>query len=138
MLDTVMTPMTTAYSVRCIVGTPVSLRLPRKIEEQVRHLAAIEHRSIADMVRVLTEEAIKAREFPGIYFVNGPTGRRARLPGGPDIWEIIEPYLLAGRDWDALRRSYPDLPEGLLRTALRYFEKYPDEIESRVALNQSG
>ena len=85
----------------------------------------------------LTEEAIKMREFPEIVFVDGPTGRRARLIGGPDVWEVLEPYLLAGKDWAVLRASYPDLDEALLRSALRYYESYPEEIEARVALNQA-
>lgn len=78
------------------------------------------------------------REFPGVLFVQGPTGRRARLRDGPDVWEVLEPYLLAGKDWAVLRASYPDLDETVLRTALRYYESYPAEIEARVALNQGA
>lgn len=50
--------------------------------------------------------------------------------------EIIEPYLLAGRDWEILRQSYPDLDEAVLRSTLRYYEAYADEIDVRIALNQ--
>jgi hypothetical protein len=74
--------------------------------------------------------------FPGIYFADGPTGRRARLRDGPDVWEVVEPYVLAGRDWEVLRASYPDLDEAVLRTAICYFERYPAEIAARIALNQ--
>jgi hypothetical protein len=105
--------------------------------DKVRLIATLEHRSLADTVRGLAEEAIKMREFPEIVFVDGPTGRRARLIGGPDVWEVLEPYLLAGKDWAALRASYPDLDEALLRSAVRYYESYPEEIEARVALNQA-
>lgn len=115
---------------------PVSLRLPEEIATKVRLLAATEQRSYAEMVKVLTEEAVKMREFPGIYFANGPTGRRARFQRGPDVWEVLEPYLLGGKDWTVLRQSFPDLDEATLRTALRYYEQYPEEIEARVALNQ--
>jgi uncharacterized protein (DUF433 family) len=55
---------------------------------------------------------------------------------GLDVWEIIEPYVVAGKDWDALRESYPDTDEADLRSALRYYEAYPEEIEARIALNQ--
>ena len=55
-----------------------------------------------------------------------------------NIWQIIEPYVLAGRDWDVLRQSYPDVDEGMLRTAVRYYDAYPDEVEARIALNQSA
>ena len=118
--------------------SPVSLELSPQTEEKIRRIAALEHRSMADTVRLLAEEAIKMREFPGITFTDGPTGRRATFISGPDVWEVLEPYLLAGKDWTALRQSYPDLDEGLLREAIRYYESYPDEIEARVALNQDA
>ena len=51
---------------------------------------------------------------------------------------MLEPYVLADRDWQALGASYPDFDEALLRTAVRYYEAYPDEIEARIALNQAG
>jgi uncharacterized protein (DUF433 family) len=118
------------------MAAPVSLRLTEQFAEKVRNLAAIERRSVAEMTKVLLEEAVKMREFPDIEFMNGPTGRRASMRTGPDVWEIIEPYYLAGKDWDVLRESYPDLDEGTLRSALRYYEAYPEEIEARIALNQ--
>jgi uncharacterized protein (DUF433 family) len=120
------------------VASPVSLRLPEPIAAKVRAIAAIEHRSLADTVRVLAEEAIKMREFPEIVFVDGPTGRRARFVQGPDVWEVLEPYLLSGRSSDVLRASYPELGEGLLQTAIRYYQSYPAEIDARVALNQGA
>jgi len=104
--------------------------------EMVRAIAAVEHRSFADAVKVLTEEAIKMREFPDVAFRNGPTGRRASLRGGLDIWEILEPYVLWDKDWSILRDSYPHLSDATLRSALRYYQNYPDEIEARIALNQ--
>jgi uncharacterized protein (DUF433 family) len=118
--------------------SPVSLRLPETTAAKVRRLAAVERRSFAEMVKVLTEEGVAMREFPGIHFVHGPTGRRARFRDGPDVWEVLEPYVLAGGDWEALRASYPELDEAVLRTAVRYYESYPAEIEARVALNQGA
>lgn len=114
---------------------PLSLRFPEPVAAKVRAIAAIEHRSLAETVRVLTEEAIKQREFPEIYFMDGPNGRRARLFRGLDVWEVIEPYLVAGKDWDVLRESYLEIDEDVLRAALRYYEAYPAEIEAWVAFN---
>jgi hypothetical protein len=120
------------------VPSPVSLRLPRQTAEKIQRIATLEHRSFAEMVRVLAEEALKAREFPEIFFAEGATGRRARFRDGPDVWEIVEPYVLAGKDWSLLRQSYPDEPEAKLRAAIRYYETYPDEIAARIALNQAA
>jgi hypothetical protein len=49
---------------------------------------------------------------------------------------VLAPYLLAGKDWAALRASYPDLDEALLRVAVRFYEASPKEVEARIALNQ--
>jgi hypothetical protein len=116
--------------------SPISVRLPERTAEQVRIIADLEHRSLAETIRLLTEEALALRAFPEIIFTDGPTGRRATLINGPDVWEVVEPYLLAGKAWTALRESYPHLDEGLLRTAVRYYEAYPAEIEARIARNQ--
>lgn len=119
------------------MATPLSIRLPEETASKVRLLAALERRSLAEMVRLLAEEAIKLREFPDVIFTAGPTGRRATFIQGPDVWEVLEPYVLAGRDWTVLKDSYPDLDETLLRTAARFYEAYPDEIDARIALNQA-
>lgn len=118
------------------MASAISLRLPREMAEKVRMLAAIEHRSFAEMVRVLTEEALKMREFPDIAITDGPTGRRASFRDGLDVWEVVEPYLVAGKRWSILRESYPEVDEAKLRVAIRYYESYPDEIEARIACNQ--
>jgi uncharacterized protein (DUF433 family) len=127
--------MTTSATEDAMAG-PMSVRLPAIIEEKVRRIAVLEQRSLAETVRLLTEEALKIREFPEITFTAGPTGRRATFIAGPDVWEVLEPYLLAGKGWAALRASYPDLDEALLRVAVRFYEAYPEEIEARIALNQ--
>lgn len=116
--------------------SPVSVQLPPDVAEKVRAIANLEHRTIEETVQVLTEEALKLREFPEITFVEGPTGRRARLRRGPEVWEVLEPYVLAGRSWDTLKESYPFLDEALLREAVRYYEAYPRESDARIARNQ--
>ena len=44
--------------------------------------------SKARVAERLIEEGLRTEEFPGIAFRSGPTGRRAGLVGGPDVWEI--------------------------------------------------
>lgn len=117
------------------MAAPVSVQLPETVEAKVRQIATEEHRSLAETIELLAVEALKAREFPGVYFMAGPTGRRARLHGGPDVWEVIEPYLHNGKDWQILRECYPHVAEQVLQTALRYYEAYPAEIGARIAQN---
>jgi uncharacterized protein (DUF433 family) len=114
----------------------IEVPLSGPMAAKLRSLPVEERERLAASLQELAEEAIKMREHPDIYFMNGPTGRRARARGGIDVWEIIEPYFLEGKDWDILRASYPDIPEAALRAALRYYEAYPEEIEERIRRNQ--
>lgn len=81
----------------------------------------------------LLDEAARMRRIPGIAFSDGPSGRRAIVAGsGLDVWEVIAAWKVHGSDFDLLRQNYPWLTEAQLRTALSYYESYPDEIESRL------
>jgi uncharacterized protein (DUF433 family) len=84
------------------------------------------------------DEGIRIEDHPGIVFRDGPSGRRAGLAGGPDVWEIIaavranEPTgddaLTAAAEWGSLTLTQ-------VRTAVRYHAEYPQEIDERIARN---
>ncbi len=68
-------------------------------------------------------------EHPGVVFRPGPTGRRAALVGGPDVWEVIrairsahasEPEL-SSDDMLSLVSDNTGITVRLLRTAVRYW-----------------
>ncbi len=46
-----------------MVTSPLSLRLPAALREKVEAVAAMEHRSLADTVKMLAEEAIKRSTY---------------------------------------------------------------------------
>jgi len=46
-----------------MVTSPLSLRLPAALREKVEAIAAMEHRSLADTVKMLAEEAIKRSTY---------------------------------------------------------------------------
>lgn len=50
------------------------------------------------MANVFVDEALRSEEHPGIIFRAGPTGRRAGLAGGPDVWEVIDTLQMAQED----------------------------------------
>jgi hypothetical protein len=89
------------------------------------------------------DEALRAHEHPGIIFRPGPTGRRAALSGGPDVWEVVA-ALNAIRDEDpeidsaSLLRQLSEvtgLSPAQVGIALRYYAAYPGEIDERTVLN---
>ncbi len=127
--------MTAPRSVRFDEG--VLSRLDRYVKEHPGSSSS----SVANM---FIDESLRAYEHPGIVFRAGPTGRRAALSGGPDIWEVVGAL-------NAIRDEDPDLDGDLLlgevstvtglnvvqvTAVLRYYAAYPDEIDERITSNR--
>jgi uncharacterized protein (DUF433 family) len=76
--------------------------------------------------------------IPGIVFVNGLDTHRATIAGtGLEVWEIVATYRAVGEDFEELSSSYPRLSGSQLRAALAYYELYPEEIDARIAREES-
>ena len=78
---------------------------------------------------------------PGVVFRKGPTGRRAGLVAGPDVWEIVGLLRdlrgsLEERVVSAAARM--GLAASQVRTASRYYAEFTDEIESEIAQNDEA
>jgi hypothetical protein len=65
-----------------------SLRLDNELRRRLSALAEGEGTSVTSLVERLLQEGLAIAEHPGVVFKPGPSGRRASLAGGPDIWEI--------------------------------------------------
>jgi hypothetical protein len=84
------------------------------------------------------DEGTRMDEHPGIVFRDGPTGRRAALAGGPDVWELV--FTLKGgeeRGEEAITATAEllNLTTSQVRIAVRYYGAFPEEIDRRIALN---
>src|SRR5215213_6476218 len=89
----------------------------------------------------LADEGLRMVEHPNIVFRDGPTGRRAGLVGGPDVWEIIravrsaraaEPDLDAD-EVVALVEETTGVPAHLVRAAVDYWADHPADVDAWVA-----
>lgn len=49
-----------------------------------------------------------------------------------DVWEVVATWQEGDRDFGELRQNYDWLTEGQLLAALRYYELYPEEIDTRL------
>ena len=91
-------------------------------------------------MNLLVDEALRTNQHPGIMLRSVPTGRRAALAAGPDVWEVV-------RDVRSARAAEPGLGEGDLlgmlaentgvgaaqiRVAVRYLAAYPQEIDAEI------
>lgn len=126
------------------MSSPRSVRFDEgvlaRLDRYVRDHPGTSSSAVANM---FIDESLRSYEHPGIVFRAGPTGRRAALAGGPDVWEIVaglyavrdEAPQLAGEELAAELVAVTGLSAAQVRTAMRYYAAYPDEIDERVTSN---
>jgi hypothetical protein len=76
------------------------------------------------------EEGLRMDDHPLVRYADGPAGRRARLIGGPDVWEVIA----VAHDNDGNieeTATYLELPLGLVQAAAAYYGVYQQEMIER-------
>jgi hypothetical protein len=117
--------------------TPFSARLDSSLVSRLKRLSAHEGLTASQLAERFIEEGVCSAELPGIVFRPGPTGRRAGLHGGPDVWEIVRDvnHARAAHAGDAIAtvvRS-TDLSEEQVRLALAYHRRFPDDVDRRIA-----
>ena len=121
-------------------ATPVRFD-PPVADRLASFVAANPGMSLSSAANRLVDEALRMAEHPGVIFRPGPTGRRAALAGGPDIWEVIravksahatEPGLTSD-DLVGLVSDNTGVPLRLVITAVRYWAAYPGEVDAEIA-----
>jgi hypothetical protein len=120
------------------VSENVSVRLDDSLAQRLRLRARAAGETLSDRLRRYAEEGVRRDEHPLITFRDGPTGRRAGLVGGPDIWEVVM-WLedLAGEaDPMATLVEESTLTRPQIDATLRYRAAYPDEIDARIDLHR--
>jgi hypothetical protein len=116
----------------------ISVRLDDSLAERLRIRARAAGETMSDRLRRYAEEGARRDEHPLITFRDGPSGRRAGLVGGPDVWEVamwIED-LAADDDPPDTLVTESVLTRARLDAALRYHAAYPEEIAARVELHR--
>jgi hypothetical protein len=121
-------------------ATPVRFD-PTVAERLASFTAANPGMSLSSAANRLVDEALRMSECPGILFRPGPTGRRAALAGGPDVWEVVravksaraaEPEV-ADDSLLGLVADNTGTPLRLVRAAVRYWASYPGEVDAEIA-----
>ncbi|WP_419946518.1 CopG family transcriptional regulator [Candidatus Poriferisodalis sp.] len=119
------------------MSRPTSLRLPEalrtRLDDESRRIAS----APSSLAVVLIDEGLKMRRFGGIVFRDGPTGRRAGLASGPDVWEIVRDLKRhgAGASGDPVSvvAEETGLAPELIGLAADYYATFPDEVNDRIA-----
>jgi uncharacterized protein (DUF433 family) len=117
-------------------SAPFSVRLSEGTDRLIAAEAKRTKRSKGNVVEALAEEALKARLVPGVAFRGDDYNRRAWLIGTAlDVWQVIEAYKDFDEHFDRTVAE-TDLTTRQLRTALAYYQRFPEEIDAFVALNR--
>jgi hypothetical protein len=120
------------------VSVNVSVRLDDALAERLRLRARAAGETLSDRLRRYAEEGARREEHPLITFRDGPTGRRAGLLGGPDVWEVAMWMEDLAAEVDPFAALVEDstLTRSLVDAALRYRAAYPHEIDARIELHR--
>jgi hypothetical protein len=121
------------------MARPTSFRLPDDLLDRLDEEAASSGRSVTALVTSLLDEGIKTHHFPGIVYRDGPTGRRAALVSGPDVWEVVRAVSEAKGRGEARLHSVAeahDLPLARARLAVEFYAAFPEEIDERIEADE--
>ena len=117
----------------------VSVRLDDRLAERLRLRARAAGESLSDRLRRYADEGTRRDEHPMITFRDGPTGRRAGLISGPDVWEVAMWLDDLGPVDDPVAEFASDgvVARPQIDAVLAYRAAYPDEIQARIDLHRS-
>jgi hypothetical protein len=124
------------------MATPSSIRFdPEVLRRLTAYVAAHPGTTLSSAGNRLVDEALRSQEHPLVIFRDGPAGRRARLVGGPDVFQIVRAVNSARRAEPALTSTElvgivsetSGVPEALIRAAIAFWADYPAEVDALVA-----
>jgi hypothetical protein len=119
------------------MAAPLSIRFePSLLARLRRRVNASPGATTSALAQRLIDEGLRMADHPGVIFKDGPSGRRAALGYGPDIWEVIK-FL---REIDERGPAALDaaaevlsLDASRISTAVNYYADYQDEIDAEIA-----
>lgn len=120
----------------------MSVRFSRpEVAERLRAEAAARRESSSSLAEELIDEGLRIRRHPLVGFRDGPTGRRAGLVGGPDIWEVVAGTI--GGDVPPGERVERAVKLFVLRpqqvdAALAYYAEFTEEVDAEIAANSGA
>ncbi len=91
------------------------------------------------LAQQLVDEGLRMIAHPGIVFRDGPTGRRAGLAMGPDVWEVISVLQRQEQRGEPALQALAEatgLSERQVGAAVAYFAAHEHEIHRRIEDNE--
>jgi hypothetical protein len=119
----------------------MSVRISAEVKTRLQREARRVGEPAASLAERLIDDGLRQRAYPLIRFVDGPTGPRARLMPGPDVWEavsFVQRSEAKGEDKVSHAADWFGLPPTHIEAALAYYSAFPDEIDERIRLNEDA
>ena len=124
-----------------MVARATSYRLDPAVKSRLERQAAAEGITERALLERLVTEGLDTLHHPGVVYRDGPTGRRAALAVGPDIWEIASALRHTTGDPEervaALAEQF-DLHPRHIRTAIDFAATHREVIEEQIAANDQA
>lgn len=121
------------------MSTSLPIRFQDDLVSRLRSRARrIPGATASGLAQLYVDEGMRVEEYPGIIFKNGPSGRRAALAAGPDVWEVIRAVSEIDERGEAAIEATAELlnlTENQVRLAMRYYAGYPADIDAEMARN---
>jgi sulfur carrier protein ThiS len=116
-----------------------SIRLEDGLRKRLAALADAEGTTMTELIERFVSEGLDSGAHPGIVFKPGPSGRRAALAGGPDVWEIVAGLRHThGSEAERVAALVAQfgVHERQVVIALDYAAAHREEIEARIETNE--
>lgn len=115
---------------------PLSIRFdPVLLTRLRRRASATTAGNTSALAQRLIDEGLRMADHPGVVFKDGPTGRRAALAYGPDIWEVVKFLREVDERGPAALEAAAEvfaLDVNHINTAVSYYGDYRDEIDTEI------
>ncbi|MBV9314224.1 MAG: hypothetical protein JO100_10940 [Pseudonocardia sp.] len=124
-----------------MVSRATSYRIDAEVKERLAQRAAVEGITERALLERLVSEGLDMLHHPGIVYRDGPTGRRAALAVGPDVWQVISALrFTAGGDEErvVLLAEQFDLHPRHVRIAIDFAATHRGRIDAEIAENDAA
>jgi hypothetical protein len=115
--------------------TTITARVSTTVDKDLREHFRSHGKGPSEGLRDLIEEFWAGLHFMDIEFKDSPTGRRAAIRGGPEIWEIVSMWRDVAPDLAALEEHFGWVDPDALEQALAFYEASPSNVDAQIAEN---
>jgi hypothetical protein len=120
-----------------VMTTPLSVRFESALLARLRRRAsATTGVTTSALAQRLIDEGLRMADHPGVIFKDGPSGRRAALACGPDVWEVIKFLREVDERGPAALDAAAEVfatDASRIGTAVIYYGDYQDEIDAEIS-----